>query len=246
MFFFYSIIELTKFLFIDATNRVQTWFFPQRMNNTIMLWAALNGLIGLFLFYISYKIYGKYNGVEKSMFGISISLVNLSKTILVSLLIVLSYFILLNFIYFLFHIDYRFIFISSKVFNKETLYILPVYFPFFFLFFLSNSLRINGSIRFKNGIGLSPSVLYTLATTGGLITILFIQYSTFWLTGTVFWKEGWLYVNLLFSVVPILLVLPFFQKFFFEQTGSIYLIPLTMTLIFVIMLLSNSVYYYPI
>ena len=180
----------------------------------------------------SYKIYGKYNGVEKSMFGISISLVNLSKTILVSLLIVLSYFILLNFIYFLFHIDYRFIFISSKVFNKETLYILPVYFPFFFLFFLSNSLRINGSIRFKNGIRLSPSVLYTLATSGGLITILFIQYATFWFTGIVFWKEGWLYVNLLFSVVPILLVLPFFQKFFFEHTGSVYLGPLTMTQLF--------------
>ena len=245
-FSFIPLSELTKSLFPEATNRIQTWFFPQRMNNAIMIWAALNGLIGLFLFFFSYKIYGKHNGVEKSMFGISISLVNLSKTILVSLLIVLSYFILLNFIYFLFHIDYRFIFISSKVFNKETLYILPVYFPFFFLFFLSNSLRINGSIRFKNGIGLSPSVLYTLATSGGLITILFIQYATFWLTGTVFWKEGWLYVNLLFSVVPILLVLPFFQKFFFEQTGSIYLGPLTMTLIFVIMLLSNSVYYYPI
>ena len=245
-FSFIPLSELTKFLFIDATNRVQTWFFPQRMNNTIMLWAALNGLIGLFLFYFSYKIYGKYNGVEKSMFGISISLVNLSKTILVSLLIVLSYFILLNFIYFLFHIDYRFIFISSKVFNKETLYILPVYFPFFFLFFLSNSLRINGSIRFKNGIGLSPSVLYTLATSGGLITILFIQYSTFWLTGTVFWKEGWLYVNLLFAVVPILLILPLFQQFFFKITGRVYLGPLTMSLVFVIMLLSNSVYYYPL
>ena len=137
-FSFIPLSELTKFLFIDATNRVQTWFFPQRMNNTIMLWAALNGLIGLFLFYFSYKIYGKYNGVEKSMFGISISLINLFKTILVSLLIVSSYFILLSFIYFLFHIDYRFIFISAKVFNKEHY----IFYLFIFLFSLVFSIQL--------------------------------------------------------------------------------------------------------
>ena len=52
--------------------------------------------------------------------------------------------------------------------------------------------------------------------------------------------------NLLFSVVPILLVLPLFQQYFFKLTGRVYLGPLTMSIIFVIMLLSNSVYYYPL
>ena len=245
-FTFIPLSGLTKLIFSDASNRIQTWFFPQRMNNTIMLWAAFNGLIGFVIFYSLYHIFGKNNGVKKSMLGISISLANISKTILASIIIASSYFILLNFIYYLFHIDYRFIFISAKIFSKETLYVLPIYLPFFFLFFLSNSLRINGSIRFKERIGFSPVFLQILSTSGGLITILLIQYLTFWLTGTVFWKEGWLYVNLLFAVVPILLVLPFFHKFFFELTGRIYLGPLTMSLIFVIMLLSNSVYYYPL
>ena len=67
-----------------------------------------------------------------------------------------------------------------------------------------------------------------------------------WFSGTVFWMVGWLYVNLLFAVVPILLVLPFFQSYFFRLTGRVYLGPLTMSIIFVIMLLSNSVYYYPL
>ncbi len=245
-FSFIPLSELTKILFSDAANRIQTWFYPQRMNNAIMLWAALNGFIGIMIFYFSYHIFGKNNGVNRTMLGISLSKINFLKTILASILIAFSYFILLYFIYYLFHVDYRFVFISAKVFSKETLYILPMYLPFFFLFFLSNSLRINGSIRFKESIGLSPLLLHTLATSGGLITILLIQYITFWSTGTVFWKAGWLYVNLLFAVVPILLMLPFFQKFFFELTGRIYLGPLTMSLIFVIMLLSNSVYYYPL
>ena len=245
-FSFVPLSELTKSLFIDAANRKQTWFFPQRMNNAIMLWAALNGIVGLIIFYLSYTIYGKKNGVKKNMLGVSISRVQMLKTIVLAFLIACSYFILLSVVYYLFHIDYRFIFISAKVFSKETLYALPMYLPFFFIFFLSNSIRINGSLRFQSSIGPPNSVLSVLGTSGGLIAILLIQYIYFWLTGTVFWKEGWLYVNLLFAVVPILLILPLFQQFFFKITGRVYLGPLTMSLVFVIMLLSNSVYYYPL
>ena len=132
------------------------------------------------------------------MLGLSISLIQILKTILLAVFIASSYFILLFIIYYLFHIDYRFIFISAKVFSIETLYVLPMYLPFFFLFFLSNSFRINGSGRFQGRIGIPSWVIHILATSGGLISILLIQYIHFWLTGTVFWKEGWLYVNLLF------------------------------------------------
>ena len=245
-FSFIPLSELTKSMFADAANRKQTWFFPQRMNNTIMLWATVNGTIGLILFYLSYTLFGKKNGVTKNMLGLSISLIQILKTILLAVFIASSYFILLFIIYYLFHIDYRFIFISAKVFSIETLYVLPMYLPFFFLFFLSNSFRINGSVRFQGRIGLPTWLLHILATSGGLIAILLLQYIHFWLTGAVFWKEGWLYVNLLFAVVPILLVLPLFQQYFFKLTGRVYLGPLTMSIIFVIMLLSNSVYYYPL
>ena len=38
--------ELSQRLFDEASNREQTWFFPQRMNNAVMLWALLNGAVG--------------------------------------------------------------------------------------------------------------------------------------------------------------------------------------------------------
>ena len=245
-FSFVPLSELSKILFHDAANRQQTWFFPQRMNNTIMLWAAFNGAIGLVLFYLSYIFFGKKNGVDHNVLGLSMSVVQVLKTILLSILIAFSYFMLLNVIYYLFHVDYRFIFISAKVFRPETLYMLPMYLPFFFLFFLANSLRVNISTRFEDKIGLPKSLLHVITTSGGLILILLIQYSYLLVTGEVFWTTGWLYVNLLFSIIPILLVLPYFQKYFFSLTGKIYLGPLTMSIVFVIMLLSNSVYYYPI
>ena len=81
-FSFIPLSELTKSIFADAANRKQTWFFPQRMNNTIMLWATLNGTIGLILFYVSYTLFGKKSGVAKNMLGISISLIQILKTIL--------------------------------------------------------------------------------------------------------------------------------------------------------------------
>ena len=124
--------------------------------------------------------------------------------------------------------------------------LIPMYMPLFFIFFLSNSLRVNGAMRFKGSNEIKNLLFNSLITASGLIIILIIQYSCLWLTGTVFWKEGWLYVNQLYAVVPIMLALPFFQRKFFNMTGKVYLGPITMTMIFIMILLSNTVSYYPI
>ncbi len=48
-------------------------------------------------------------------------------------------------------------------------------------------------------------------------------------------------MNLLFAVVPMMFVLPYFNRCFFRMTGRRYLGPLTTCLIFVMILLSNTV-----
>ena len=70
---FIPLSELSKSLFVDASNRIQTWFFPQRMNNAVMLWAILNGIVGLLLFYFSYHFYGKNNGVKFENLGVKLA-----------------------------------------------------------------------------------------------------------------------------------------------------------------------------
>ena len=245
-FSFIPLSELSKVLFSQASNRNQTWFFPQRMNNAVMLWALFNGLFGLFLFFGSYHIFGKNNGLDPNLWGLHIKKSALFKTLILGITIFVLYFMLMNMIYYLFHVDYRFIFISVRTFRPITLLLLPMYLPFFFIFFLSNSIRVNSSLRIEGHGVLKSMLLYSFSTASGLIIILFIQYITFWFTGNVFWKEGWLYVNLLFGIIPIILVLPLFHQSFFKLTGNVYLGPITMSLIFITILLSNTVCYFPL
>ena len=238
--------ELSKALFVQASERNQTWFFPQRMNNAVMLWATFNGLIGFLLFFGTYQVFGKNNGIHPEMWGLSITKEAFFKTLFLALTIFFLYFTLVNTIYYLFHVDYRFIFISVRTFRPITLLIIPMYLPFFFIFFLSNSIRINSSLRIESYGKMKSMLLSSFATASGLMIILLIQYITFWITGTVFWKEGWLYVNLLFAIVPIMIVLPLFHRSFFNLTGNVYLGPIIMSLIFITILLSNTVCYFPL
>ena len=238
--------ELSKTLFFEASNRHQTWFFPQRMNNAVMLWALLNGSIGLLLFFVNYHFFGRKNGVRPEMWGTEIKPKELAKTALLGLVVFLCYFLVLYLIYYIFHVDYRFIFIGVRKFRPIILALLPMYAPFFFIFFLSNSLRVNGAMRFDSKWGWSGMFLAAVANALGLFMILVVQYLAFGLTGTVYWTTGWLYVNLLFAIVPIMFVLPYFHRYFFQLTGRVYLGPITMCLIFIMILLSNTVCYLPI
>ena len=54
------------------------------------------------------------------------------------------------------------------------------------------------------------------------------------------------YVNLLFAVVPMMFVLPYFNRYFFRVTGRIYLGPMVTCLIFIMILISNTVFYLPL
>ena len=85
-----------------------------------------------------------------------------------------------------------------------------------------------------------------LANSVGLVLIVVVQYVTFAATGTVYWTDGWLYVNLLFGVVPMMFVLPYFNRYFFRMTGRIYLGPMVTCLVFIMILITNTVIYIPL
>ena len=246
---FIPMVDLAKILFVDAANRELTWFFPQRMNNSVMLWAALNGTIGLIIFILSYYFFGRHHGTKKESWGLNISWYDFVKTILVGLLVFISYYLILFFIYYLFHIDYRFWFMGVRVFQPEMILVLLMYFPLFFIFFFSNSLRVNGSMRFQGQAEWKSRLIGGFANSLGLIFIIIIQYSYFAATGTVYWSSNstdWLSVNLLFGIVPMMFILPYFNRIFFEMTGRVYLGPIVTCLIFIMILSTNTVVYLPI
>ena len=243
---FIPMVDIAKVLFPEAASRELTWFFPQRMNNSVMLWAVLNGSVGFILFFLSYFLFGKRHGVKMSSWGANVSSSDLAKTFLLGILVFLIYYIILYSIYFLFHIDYRFWFMGVRIFQPEMLLVLAMYFPFFFIFFFSNSLRVNGAMRFKDQSENTSRLIAGFANSAGLFLIIIIQYTVFAATGTVYWTTNWLSVNLLFGIVPIMFILPYFNRIFFQMTGRIYLGPIITCLIFIMILTTNTVIYLPI
>lgn len=238
--------ELSQRLFVEASGREQTWFFPQRMNNAVMLWALLNGAVGFLLFYVGYRWHGRSHGVVPAMWGASTDMRELGRTVALALVAFTAFFGLLSGVHYFFHVDFRFLFLGSRVFQPGLLVLLLMYAPAFFPFFLANSLRVNGAMRPAGVPEWRSLLLAGLANSLGLLLIIVVQYSVFAATGTVHWTEGWLYVNLLFAVVPMMFLLPYFNRAFFRLTGRIYLGPLVTCLIFIMILISNTVCYLPL
>ena len=243
---FIPMVEVAKIFFEDAANRKLTWYFPQRMNNSVMLWAAFNGTIGILIFLFSYETFGKNHGVKKDSWGLKINIMDLIKTFVLSLIIFSTFYLFLYLNYFLFHVDYRFWFMGVRIFQPEMLLVLMMYFPLFFIFFFSNSLRVNGAMRFKDQPEWLSILIACFANSLGLIFIIIIQYVTYFETGTVFWTDNWLSVNLLFGIVPMMFILPIFNRAFFKITGRSYLGPLVTCLVFIMILSTNTVIYLPL
>ena len=243
---FIPMVEVAKIFFEDAANRKLTWYFPQRMNNSVMLWAAFNGTIGILIFLFSYETFGKNHGVKKDFWGLKINIMDLIKTFVLSLIIFSTFYLFLYLNYVLFHVDYRFWFMGVRIFQPEMLLVLMMYFPLFFIFFFSNSLRVNGAMRFKDQPEWLSILIACFANSLGLIFIIIIQYVTYFETGTVFWTDNWLSVNLLFGIVPMMFILPIFNRAFFKITGRSYLGPLVTCLVFIMILSTNTVIYLPL
>lgn len=238
--------ELSQRVFLAASNREPTWFFPQRMNNAVLMWALLNGTVGFGLFFLSYHFFGKRHGARSESWGAQTTAAELARTAGLALTLASSFFLLLFMVYGVFHVDYRSLFMGARVFQPEVVPQLAMYAPCFLVFFLSNSLRMNGALRLEGQPEWRSLLLGGLANSLGLLFILIIQYATLAWTGTVHWTDGWLYINLLFAVVPMMFVLPYFNRYFFRLTGRIYLGPMTTCLVFITILLTNTVSYLPL
>ncbi len=241
--------ELSQSWFVAASSREATWFFPQRMNNGVMLWALSNGLVGFLLFRLGRRL----SGAREPVVGARATPGLLLRAIALSACTFSGFFGLLAAVHWLFHVDFRFTFFGARTFDADLLPLLGMYAPAFMPFFVSNSLRANCAMRFAGEAEWRSKLRAMLANALGLLLILVVQYACFAVEGRVYWAGGadkdatgsWLYVNLLFGIVPIMFVLPWFHRRFFELTGRIHLGPFVMCPIFIMMLVANTVTYLP-
>lgn len=246
-FIFIPMVRVTTTLFPQASAGMQTWFFPQRINNAILLWAVANGIIGFIIFTLNYKLVGKRNGITPSMWGMKTNVKELAKTAILAFTLFAAFYVLLFASYAIFHTDFRFTFVSAAAaFPPKMLLIALEYLPLFFIFYLANSIRVNCTNRFEGQKEWLAMLINAFGNSVGLMMILVIQYVHFAATGTVYWTQEWLYTNLLLGVTPMMFVLPYFNRYFFRITGKVYLGPMVTCLIFIMMMITGNVCYIPL
>jgi hypothetical protein len=246
-FLFIPLARATTAVFPEASAGLQTWFFPQRINNAILLWAVANGLIGLLLFRVNYRLFGKKHGVTSAMWGVQTNARELAKTFSLALTVLAAFYALLFASHKIFHTDFRFMFISATAEFPPKMWLVALeYVPLFLIFYLTNSLRVNGAARFTGQREWVSLLISALGNSVGLLLILALQYSHLAATGTVFWTQEWLYTNLLLGVTPMMFVLPIFNRAFFRLTGKIYLGAFITCFIFIMMMLTSNVCYIPL
>ena len=242
---FIPLSAASQHVFSAAANKQNGWFFPGRMVNAVVLWSLVNGLFGLILLWIGHSM-SKHRGADEPRnWGVRMTWAQTGRTLALALLVITIFYTILAIVYGFFHVDYRLFVVAARPLTKRWFLIGLAYVPALFPFFFSNSLRVNASMRFGNQRRWVNWLIIALANSIGLAAIFVIQYVTFFSTGTVYWTTNWLYVNMLQSLLPMMIVLPLFNRAFYHATGRVWLGPIVTTTIFALMALGGSVAYVP-
>ena len=250
---------------------VFTFVFPARMINAVLLWAAVNGTIGLVIFFgttlaefaferIVAKIrkveaepfdWGKFKAIPIRRTGRGGWLVNTCKALLLGFGMFGVFYLLVQICYTLFHQDFRFMLISAAPLNPRMFVTALEYIPIFFIFYISNSIRVNCSIGREGWEEWKVHLVAALANSLGLVFILLINYFCYFHTGAPFygyWGNGtevWLFINIVFGLVVMMAILPVFNRLFYKLTGNVWTGAIICCTIFIMMSISASVSYIP-
>ena len=250
---------------------VFTYVFPARMINAILLWALINGAIGLVIFfattalenlyeYIVFKAKGttphydwsKFEAIKIRGNGWKNVLFNVLKTLLLPVIFFGLFYFLVQLTYWCFHQDFRFMLVSAAPLNARMFVTMLEYAPIIFVFYISNSIRVNCSIGREGWKEWKVMLVGALANSLGLAFILLINYVCYFVTGTPYYgywgnnNEVWLFVNMVFGLVVMMFLLPIFNRIFYKQTGNVWVGAITCCLIFIMMTISASVSYIPL
>lgn len=257
--------RLSMDLFEDAAGNVYTYYFPARMMNAVFLWAVVNGLVGLVvwvlttvlenLYYIiSSKITGKESLADWSKFaGLKVKPLDLLKSLGFAVVLFFVFYGILQIVYITTHQDFRFMLISASPLQGRFIVTWLINLAGFYIFYLANSIRVNLGIAREGLKEWQVMVLGALANSLGLVFILIINYFPYFTTGIVFYgyysqtdlSEMWLYINMIFGLIPMMAILPIFNRITYKKTGNVYAGALLWCMIFIMMSLSASISFIP-
>ena len=192
------------------------------------------------LFYLTYRFYGKKNGVSPEMWGIKISLRDFLKTLLLAVCVFTAFYGLVAFADYFFLTDYRIWTLDIRAFQADKLKIAIQYWPLFFIFYAANSISINSGNRVAGMSEKFNIFMLALGNSLGVIILNLIQYGTVFTTGVPHWQADWLRPLVIVPLIVQLFVAAYISRGLFKKTGKVWLGAMVNTLIIVMMGVANT------
>lgn len=189
----------------------------------IALWLVVNGILGLILSWVMLR---RGSGAS----GVRMSWSQTVRTVVLALADMAVFQTILAIVHGLFGVDYRLFVLAVRPLTVHGFVASLTTFPVLLLLLLANSLLVSAASRDRRG------VLLGLAVPIGLAVILVIQYATLFSTGTVLWRARWMQVMTLWSLLPMLIVVPLFHRAFLRSTGRVWLGPLVTAAVLALMI----------
>lgn len=207
----------------------------------IWVWMLLNTIWLAIWFWFNYRKDLKAGIRTPEMIGWKISWREFLKTLAFAAFVVGAIYIIVFFAKWAFNTDFRFWVIALKTFNPGKLWTWFIYFPLFFLFYLMNSLLVNGSLRVA---GMSEKFNLFIAGIGnalGALVAFLIQYGCIFTTGHVFYSCDWILIYWIGLCIWQLFVAPYYLRHFYKITGKNWAGPLVVSAIYTMCSVANTV-----
>ena len=212
-------------------------------NNPIMIWAIINGIIAITAFWLIHKKVNSKNGVTEEMIGWKIDLKSLLKTFALAVTIVSLVYAIVALARWAFVTDFRLWTPALKTYRPDKLLPIIGYTPFFFLFYLGNSLLVNGAMRVEGMKEKQNILICGIAMIWGVVLLLAVQYGTafFRADHTIMWPATWTSIFAMLFCIPQVFVATYLARYFFKATGKVWLGAMVNTILMVSMTMANTI-----
>jgi hypothetical protein len=222
---------------------ISTAWFPQTATLTLGSWSAISAAFGIVMILIGLAVTRSRKDFSGHRVGLTISLPQLGKTIVVSISAVFAAYVLVFLSNFLFETDFRWYTVAiAKTFTNDKLALILRYLPFYLVFYIVSSISVN--CFNNNGIGGKLNTLIlAIANALGAIFIVVSQYVYFYTTSRQLYglSEGQRIMPIwCFPVIFMLFGSVFTSRLIYKKTKNPYLGGMINALFVTIMSVTNT------
>jgi len=215
-----------------APSTATKWFGVGALNE-IAAWAVVVSVCLMGVMLLNTLLFGRKFGIKVDSWGVKISLKDLWKSLLLAIMTFGAACLILFFADFAFNTDFRFWLVAMRVFTVDKALFLIAYVPAFMLFYLVNSILVNGCNRVEGMPDWLVTVISCLANAAGLAVLISIQYIVYAKTGTFVFNA--MRTHNLFPFVVLVPIATIITRSYFKKTGKIYVGSFTIAMLYTIM-----------